>query len=923
MSDTFDPNAFLNEDEQTPIEQASTQSMMMPEGGVTLEGTEFNPEQFLQEAKEEQYGSLGQQALAGVEGLASGVLGPIAPLIQTKVLGQKAEDIRAREEVNPITSGAGEATGLIGSMIAGVGLGGAMAKAGKAAEAAVGLTKAAPTVANKIGSLAVQQAAEMAVMQSSDEVAKVILSDPESSAESAVSNIGLAAVLGGLGGAAFGSVSPLWKATVGPGVEKGWNMVANRVNGRPNLILPEAREQAIKTLGIEVDPLVKGALSDDVAYRDMFNTAKRSENIEIANALSKFETDTSEAVAKSLGLSADDVLYYDKNTAGKDLYGAFEREYKAKYQPLADAFEKRNAEAAGITLSDEARLTMRDKLIERGMERFTPNSAGAKAYQKYADDLLNLETVGRLDQLRTELGQTARGITTDLNEKAALNDIRSMLGEFQENQIARMADQLEQSGVKGARKEAASLMAERSEAARQYAEFAKMSNELAENLGVGNFKGFGSLTNKLSDKITAEQLMNKFSVKNNADFIPFLEKHFPDTLAQVLKNERQDMIRPAVLSAAKKGENPIDVNKLADILQRQMSERSSVVEKVIPQDAILKAQAARDLYNALPKVKDSGTPAGMAKLFRALPTSATAAIGWLMGNNPITSGMVGLIGSELGMKLPNVARMTYLKLLTASEPVSAPGIKAMVDFLDATYKAENAFSKNIKAVFKGSSQVLASNMIPSDKDLEKLDKMVDKSISNPEMLLSKQMSNDIGYYMPEHAAALSKTTVGALKYLEGIKPKEFRPGPLDAPIPPSKAELSRYKRALAIAQNPQIILKKIKDGELITSDIQDLQGMYPGLYKTMVNKLSTQMLDKTSMDEAIPYKTRIALSLFMGQPLDASMSPQNIMSAQMKPQAGQPQQNTSKGRPSALKGDSADAAMTAGQKAEANRPGNR
>ena len=62
---------------------------------------------------------------------------------------------------------------------------------------------------------AARYSTEMALMQSGDEISKMITQDPDQSLQTAVANIGLAGLMGAAGGAALGAVSPLWKATVG------------------------------------------------------------------------------------------------------------------------------------------------------------------------------------------------------------------------------------------------------------------------------------------------------------------------------------------------------------------------------------------------------------------------------------------------------------------------------------------------------------------------------------------------------------------------------------------------------------------------------------------------------------------------------------------------------------------------------------
>lgn len=150
-------------------------------------------------AKEEKYGTGSQQAIAGLEGVAKGVAGPLATLAETKLLGVKPEDIVGREEANPWTHGIGEAAGLGGSLLLGTG---EAALIGKVGEAAAGAAKL-----GKIGSTALKGALETGLFQGGDEISKYILgqSDPESPVSSALAHVGASMLLGGAGGVALGA----------------------------------------------------------------------------------------------------------------------------------------------------------------------------------------------------------------------------------------------------------------------------------------------------------------------------------------------------------------------------------------------------------------------------------------------------------------------------------------------------------------------------------------------------------------------------------------------------------------------------------------------------------------------------------------------------------------------------------------------
>jgi len=161
------------------------------------------------------YGTGTQQAITGLEGAAKGVLGPLAPAAE-KFAGVDPEEITARQEANPGTHMAGEIAGLAGSTMAGVGLGGALAKAGSLVKIGEGVS-----IGSKIATGASAAAIEGALYQTSDEMSKYIQNDPKSSVESALVNIGASAAIGGVAGGAFTGVGALgvpskaWKAFQG------------------------------------------------------------------------------------------------------------------------------------------------------------------------------------------------------------------------------------------------------------------------------------------------------------------------------------------------------------------------------------------------------------------------------------------------------------------------------------------------------------------------------------------------------------------------------------------------------------------------------------------------------------------------------------------------------------------------------------
>lgn len=917
--DDFSPDDYLasvNSGEVTPPTPHYLDTTIPGSGGMQLDAPPthqaeansdgFDPDAFLEEARQEKYGTLPQIGLTALEGAGQGFAGPVSTLAEKGlsklgVPGIEDQDILERQKANPIAHGVGEAAGLGAGLMTGTGEAKVMTEAGNLAREAVGLGKAAEgaSYGYRVGSEAVQQAAEMAIMSGGSEVSKMLLHDPETSAESAIANVGMAAMLGAGGGAFIsGAVSPLWKATAGPKVEGLLSALRNRIDGM-SIALPEQIESSLNHLGVEATPEMRAALSGNPGALEKFNTLKEVQNKDVLNSISKLENDTSEAVMNKMGIHPSEVESYSENEAGHKLYETFKKEYDREYKPLAEAFERRNSEAANISTTDDARMSLYSQMLESGMDKVGTDSDFYKLYNKYGDRVLAKETIGGLDQLKTEINNSIKRLGIDPNEANVLRDIKSMIGDFQEREIGKMAVASEKAGIEGALTSGEEMVAERALTNQRYAEFAKMSDELMSHLNVGRFHGAGALAGKLADDITPEMLLKKFSFRNNADFIQFLGKNFPETLKEVQANELKKLLKPAILGA--KGEAPLSIKKLSDIINKANAGSREYIDAVLPQGAKEAIESARMIQEAIPNPKSSGTAGWITKTMAKMPQSALAAVAMLTSHNPVFGYLTGEMAQLLQRSAPDAVNLAYLKFLGSNQSIKSEGFKAMVEFIHNTAKGQNLLSKATSAVFESGAKVLGKDILPAKADLDKLDKAVTKMQAAPNEFYKKQTS-DVGHYLPEHQTGLTQVSGRALAYLASIKPHPFKAGPLDTPIEPSQAETARYNRALEIAQQPAIVMKHVKDGTIQITDIKDMGAMYPGLYKKMAEDLSIKMTHADADKDLIPYKTKIGLSLFLGQPLDGTMTPEAIQSAQAvfmpkpneAPQGGQPKGNTDK-----------------------------
>lgn len=866
-----------------PIPDFIPDDQMVSEEAPVAQGSpDFIPDdQFVPD--EDKFSTPGQQVKTGLEGVAKGVLGPIAPYIEKHGLHVAASDIRAREAANPITSGVGQGIGLVGGALAGTGEGAVMTRAGELASEAAGL--AAPvSYAAKVGSSAVKQAAEMAILQGSDEVSKQILNDPETSAQSAIANIGLATALGGAGGAFItGAVSPLWQATAGTKVEKFLGGLKDHLDGTTRLIMPEQVENAAKTLNVELSPELRAGLSGDPKAAMMFNELREIQHPTITAGLKNLETRTNDAVLSSIGRSPEEIANYSEAEGGKHAMESFKNEYKAKYEPIAKEFEEVTAPFKEAPVYPVQLGTLADKISSMASEKGYLGSdlPQSKVVNAVLDRLNTVKNANDFAKLNTTVNNMTKG---DFALTQVGRDLKDLISDTHSNTMAYAIG-----------KDAGHLMPRYNAVRAAYADLAKLSNAVGSELGLGKFVGPKTLIAKLVEKRSSEQFLSRLSPKGNAEILDLLGEHFPQTLESIRDNELKQLLKPAVLGA--KGDQSLNSKILNNAIERGLAGQPERIKFALPNGALEKIQAAKTLNDAIPAMKSSGTAGWQQKMMAYVPQSAMAGVSMLMGHNPVLGYLGGHLGKLLARDMPDAVKLGMLKFMASDQPIKAEGFKAMVDFLHNSIKGQTLLTKATGNVFKSGTQVLTDSQMPNKADREKLNKIVEKYQEKPDLML-RLTNGQTGHYLPAHQSSLTQSSVQAIQYLQQLKPKPYQGGPLDKPIGPRPDQVTRYNRALDIANQPAVVLQHIKNGTLQTSDLADLKTMYPAVYSDMANKLSKGMIDKHSDEQHVPYKTRMGLSLFLGQPVDSSMNPMSIQAAQPQPkpmpQQSQPKESSTK-----------------------------
>jgi hypothetical protein len=855
--------------------------------------------------------TLGGQAAAFARAAGKGVAGPLAPTAEqafrSGVLGTPVEQVqkeqRMSEEQYPLTSAAGEVTGLGASMATGLGEGALAMKAGEAAAQHLIPEAAAPLA--KIGSRAVSDMISNAMIQSSDEASKLIMGQPDMSIETSAADVGLSGLIGGMVGAGIGSVSPLFKASAGKAGAM-LSAMTDKLGGIEGQELNNVNK-LLTTAGVELDPalksvvegnplaqdlsgqLLQGGAKSDKAYQTLVSEQHNKIADDMIGALGH---DPSEPIDKEIS----------KYETGKNIGETLANEYKSQVSPLAEEFENIKSKTANKDLIPDSMQSApadysnpfnpmpatsvkvpgtisqaMDKLGQLATQQgwdISPTSEISKEFNRIMKELPALKTVKNLGDYITIVGDNTRsptGLPTPLSRAGGL--IRSVLKDAESSAIM---DHLGQS-------EGPETVARYQKAREAYANQAKLKDYLNDSLHIpgSNTSNFAKAVRLMSSE-DGEKLFNRLSGKNNADLLRFMQDHYPNTAEAVRKAHVAELLKSAADKA--KPEQKISINQLRKSLQSMSPELRDFIAKP---ETLTKIDALGQIVDKLTPERTDATWRNRTIIgaVSQLPATVAGATAMLLGHNPVTGALAYTLGGYFAHETPATMRLALLKFLSSQSKVDTTAFKAMLQSMDSAIKGEELLSKGAQNVFKMDKAVLPDSAKPTPKDRVKLQKQLDEMQKHPESIMNSP--NHVSHYMPEHGTAQAETVSRAAAYLDSIKPKTQQPNPLDTPIKPTSDQMGVYNNALDIAHQPLIILNKIKAGTATPQDVQALQSMYPNLYKRMSEKLTTEMTNALSKGKTIPYTTKLGLSHFLNQPMDSTMIPSAIQAAQ--PQ--QPQQN--------------------------------
>lgn len=854
-------------------------------------------------AEEVQYGGLGQGLGAAAEG-AAGIVGggfaenALAHGLNMPELGPEARAARARQ--HPIAS-------ALGGLGAAVGI--TSLTGGAAAPLTSGLADigAAPVVATALG-----WGGEGALYGAANAVNEASLGDPNLNAQKVMTDIGI----GGLTGAALGALSHGIKLS-GIFGKSALKAEAATPKTLPNDVIPglnteappagveagaitdpppdfgmepksladmAAKNKQAQYMGISTELPQAAALNDAAsrlelefpvhdlqsnslesqATRDLYNTAKEmpgktGDTLRQYEANQKFELNSqTDATIKSLNPSEP---IADAVKGGNRTSELFTKQYQAEKNELAPIFnglksvetedpfdhtagvinamtEKVPAVARMFDTAEDGALTVRPYNASWGIDKATysavKDAVGAlQSEPSFMEELWNVRK--SLDQHVDVLAQG--------QAPSEIRSIKAGMMDYMQSEMDKMAmlhPEGETANLRDAFKRYAINEQQRSVIEKVFGasvgrpEFGQISKIKPENINDNIFRNTASVT-------AAKHILGE---------------NFNEVLSNWLAEQRAKVTTDGVFSS----------NKFGSFLRRN-------------EDAL--NVAFSDNPQPLQKIKDLNTVSRILPDAKSINPSGTA--------KTLIGSLSHLFHLEPGKALGNligVGKQGYDDYMTnqalnavlsnrARQSAGMSTIKSMAD------RVTGGIQSGAKSIFsKTTNPYMPSAGVEIERAFRKNSKKVQELGNNPQALLDHLSDSSVALneVAPNITQALHTGIATAINYLNSNIPAPQVQYAMDEDFTPSQTQMQAFNNRYAAVNNPLSVFKDIKHGFLSSEALEALQTVHPQLLQEMQQEVMSHM--EPTQIRGMNYSAKIALSKFLGHPLDASLSPQSIMSNQ-------------------------------------------
>lgn len=488
-----------------------------------------------------------------------------------------------------------------------------------------------------------------------------------------------------------------------------------------------------------------------------------------------------------------------------------------------------------------------------------PFSPQAKSIaESAAKRVESLKTVDDVKRLKSIINQELSPVSATPIQKRMTAIIADKLSNLEENSIVAFAKN--EMITKVAKNKILQLLDQREAANAQYSVFKDKLSRLGEVLGRKNPHGAQDFLDFLND-LTPEKVADKLSGKNNSQFLKWFSEEFPEGM-KAISDYQKGLIR----NVAQKGER-FDINGAIKHITDEKKMPTEYREKIFNPDEIKKINSVKTYMDAFPKnLNLSNTDNSRA--FRAF----------------FEHGLTGAGGAAMA-NVRDFGIQQFLNAATKSSDQSSAFISGLSTVERTVQKTTKAIDSSVNAIFNNGAVKIYPVLNHKDKkdNHDDLKDKLSQHVENPQQLIDhlNDTTKDLSQYAPKTAQSVQMTVSRATQFLQSKLPgNNIHQAPLGHKYIPSKVEISKWHSYYNVVENPILALHQVSNASIIPETMEALEAVYPKLLSEMQTTVMDHMTKAMAKKQVIPYRTKLALSMFLGSDLVSSLSPQSMLATQ-------------------------------------------
>jgi hypothetical protein len=884
-------------------------------------------------ANEAKYGGAAGEAKAALAGAGRGATFGLSDQALTKTGLVSPETLKGLKEANPGASTAGELAGVGASLLVpGLGEENAAGEALRAADVlnpvkavshvgtaiAEHVAPEASGIAQRALGLGLGSAAEGSVYGLGQSISDQALGDPDAMGEKLLHNVGFGALIGLGAGVGVGALGGTYSKLFGKEAEEiGTSLAGDAPSTNTENITSKFATDDAPVVGAEGTPL-----ETDIQQ------APKADQESLRSGVLNLRPDAAktEAAAKEFGFEAqpamlssdkgielkEGTLYKSPSKLGEEVRQQYDSGYKAMNTgvqdvlegqgvisdpiaaaqniregmvseiqknagPIQDLYNMMEPELRNIDVPEATRAQLKDNLLKYINEgSLTPTQE--RWVKEIADGMGKISNLDKLKSFRTSINQEANSLANKPILSHIAGDISEMFDGVDHKQISKFAQSMPEGS---ARDTAMTLIGDIKNARAQYSglkdSFKAISKALFGTDKVGGPQGF---IRKMEEHLTDEKFMNKLFDKKNHKAFQTLQEIFPEQAEQIKQLEKSRIVAKArahgdfnALTATKEILGDGRSGGMSKQLQNQLFTPEELNKLDLAQHGIRRMQEVRHFNPS-----NSGTMITHSEGFQSILDS-------LKDGN-----ITGAIGNALAAPMQQVKDlMSYSKLQQSVGKEGAAKVSVLSSLEKQAQKTTEKIKDYSQNIFDFGKRyplgAVAKVLIPEDNDHQKTSEAIQGYSNNPQKLIDDldQNTKSLYAFAPNVTGGLQRSTANAVKFLSMKAPVAPSTGPLGPKLSPSSTQKVRFQNYYQGVKNPLHAMEKIQEGTLLPDDIETLNAVYPKMYQEMQQSITSAMVDHVDKNgtSEIPNQTKMMLSLFLGQDMDSSMSPQAVYANQM------------------------------------------